>query len=209
MSLKTLCSQLAKKPLALDVMLLFEKPATILHPLCDLLDHWKYEEDQGEYQPVYEEFGSVLLLLLAFVHRYGLSTAEIGVKSPDSFVAKLLYQSSLSRPSDDLSDQEKSHLDGWIRGLFDQEAGGLTDDLISSCPPQDFYLLVPTLFQNIVMAFGAGYLTEEGLKSGVECMCIPTLLGLCLGGRGPGLTHPVQILSTLSSFRPSSWRLPT
>lgn len=169
MSLKTLCGQLSRKPLSLDVLLLFEKPSTILHPLCELLDNWKYEEDQGEYQPVYEEFGSVLLLLLALAYRYNLGPSDVGVKSPDSFVAKLLVLSHQSRPADDLSEQEKGQLDGWIRGLFDQEAGGLTDDLISSCPPQEFYLLVPTLFQNIVIAVGTGNLSEESLKGGVEC----------------------------------------
>jgi mediator of RNA polymerase II transcription subunit 5 len=169
MSLKILCSQLARNPLRLDVMLLFEKPFTILNPLCQLLDHWSYEEDQGEYQPVYEEFGSILLLLLAFAYRYNLSAADLGVRSSDSFVAKLLCNGRLSRALDELSEQEKGHLDGWIRGLFDSEGGGLGDDLMSSCPPQDFYMLIPTLFQNIVLAFSTGYLTDESLKSGVEC----------------------------------------
>ena len=177
MSLKMLCSQLARKPLALDVMLLFDKPTTILHPLCELLDNWRYEEDQGEYQPVYEEFGSILLLLLAFVYRYSLSASDLGIRSPESFVAKLLSKGHLSRPLEDLSDQEKSHLDGWIHGLFDTEAGGLGDELMSSCPPQDFYLLIPTLFHNIVLALSTGYLTEDSLKSGVECKFVPKLKG--------------------------------
>ena len=40
---------------------------------------------------------------------------------------------------------------------------------MSSCPPQDFYLLVATLVQNIVLALGSGYLNEESLKTGLEC----------------------------------------
>ncbi|KAI1342622.1 mediator of RNA polymerase II transcription subunit 5 [Xylariaceae sp. FL0016] len=174
--LKLLCSQLAKKPLSLDVLLLFGKPQAIFHPLCELLDNWRYDEDQGEYQPVYEEFGSVLLLLLAFVFRYNLSAIDLGIRSQDSFVAKLLYQGQLSRPLDELSEQEKGHLDGWIHGLFDTEAGGLGDELMSSCPPQDFYLLVPTLFYNIVLAFGNNYLNEESLKTGVEYLVDTFLL---------------------------------
>lgn len=150
-------------------MLMFEKPATILHPLCDLLDSWKYDEDQGEYQPVYEEFGSILLLVMAFAYRYGLSASDMGVTSSDSFVARLLGQGHQSRPFDELSDQEKGHLNGWIHGLFDSEAGGLGDELMSSCPPQDFYLLVSTLFQNIVLAYGTGHLAEESLRGGIEC----------------------------------------
>ncbi|KAG7106635.1 Mediator of RNA polymerase II transcription subunit 5 like protein [Verticillium longisporum] len=176
MSLKNLCSQLSRRPLSLDVILLFEKPTAILQPLCDLLDDWKYDEDQGEYQPVYEEFGSVLLLLLAFTYRYNLTASDIGARSPDSFVAKFLSQGHLSRSSEELSDLEKSHLGGWIHGLFDQEAGGLTDDLISSCPPQEFYLLIPTLFQNVVTAFATGHLSEESLKGGVEYLVDTFLL---------------------------------
>lgn len=168
-SLKLLCSQLAKKPLALDVLLLFEKPVTILHPLCELLDHWRYDEDQGEYQPVYEEFGSILLLILAFVHRYGLSIADLGVRPPGSFVAKLLNGGHLARPLRELTEQEQGHLGGWIQGLFDSESGGLGDELMSSCPPQDFHLLAATLFYQTMLASSTDRLSEEGLKSGIEC----------------------------------------
>jgi len=167
--LKTLCSQLARSPLHLDVLLLFDKPITILQPLCDLLDNWRYDEDQSEYQPVYEEFGSVLLLLLAFVYRYDLSVADIGARPPDSFVAKLLSRGRLGRPLDELTEQETEHVGGWLRGLFDNDAGGLGDDLMSSCPPQDFYMLISTLFHQITQAFSQGQLAEENLKSGVEC----------------------------------------
>ncbi|KAI1503562.1 mediator complex subunit Med5 [Biscogniauxia marginata] len=188
MPLKTLCSQLAKKPLSLDVLLLFNKPTAILHPLCELLDNWRYDEDQGEYQPVYEEFGSILLLLLAFVFRYNLSVADLGIRSPDSFIAKLLYRGQLSKSLDELTDQEKGHLDGWIHGLFDSEAGGLCDELMSSCPPQDFYLLVPTLFHNIVLAFGTNHLSEENLKTGVEYLVDIFLL--------PSLVMAITYMST-------------
>lgn len=176
MSLKQLCCQLAKKPLSLDVMLLFGKPEAILHPLCDVLDNWRYDEDQGEYQPIYEEFGAILLLVLAFVHRYNLSAVDLGIRSLDSFVAKLLNHGQLSRPLDELTDAEKVHLDGWIQGLFDTEARGLGDELMSSCPPQDFYLLVPTLFQNIMLALDTKYLADEGLKTGVEYLVDTFLL---------------------------------
>ncbi|TVY38043.1 Mediator of RNA polymerase II transcription subunit [Lachnellula subtilissima] len=123
MSLKGLCSQLARKPSSLDVMLLFDKVTTILQPICDLLDNWRYDDDQGEYQPVYEEFGSILLLVLSFTHRYNLSTVDLGVRATDSFVAKLLNQGHLSRAMDELTEQEQNQLDGWIRGLFDNESG--------------------------------------------------------------------------------------
>ena len=179
--LKSLVTMLSKKPLSLDVLLLFESPVSILRPLCDLLDSWRYDEDQGEYQPVYEEFGAVLLLLLSFVHRYNFTASDLGLhNSRDSFVAKLLSSGYLSRTLEDLSEKESEHLGGWIHGLFDPEGGGLTDELMSSCPPQDFYLLVPTLFKQIILALSSGMLTEESLKSGMEYLVddflIPSLI---------------------------------
>lgn len=211
MSLKTLCSQLARKPLSLDVMLLFVKPASILQPICDLLDNWQYEEDQGEYQPVYEEFGSILLLLLAFAYRYNLTPADIGIRSRDSFVSKLLSQGHLGRPLDSLTEQEQEHLDGWIRGLFDTDTGGLGDELMSSCPPQDFYLLIPTLFQNIALAFGSGCLAEETLKGGLECKFQAFYITHCrrrCGGDGTtaNLSRPCRYVS--ASLSDSGYPVP-
>ncbi|KAK3994671.1 putative mediator of RNA polymerase II transcription subunit 5 [Cladorrhinum sp. PSN332] len=168
MTLKQLCSQLACKPSSLDILLLFNPAHKLLHPLCELLDDWGgYDEDQGEYQPVYEEFGSILLLMLALVYRYSLSPADLGIRSPDSFVGKFLSTGSISRPWTELSGQEQSHLHGWITGLFG-DSTGLGDDLMASCPPQDFYLLMPTLFNNIVIALSTRALSDETLRSGLE-----------------------------------------
>ncbi|KAI9733516.1 MAG: mediator complex subunit [Claussenomyces sp. TS43310] len=181
MSLKALCSHLARKPSSMDIMLLFEKPATILRPICKLLDGWRYDEDQGEYQPVYEEFGCILLSVFAFVYRYNLSIVDLGLHATDSFVARLLIKGCICRPLNDLSEQEKSQLDGWIRGLFNAEGGGLGDETMSACPPQDFYLLVPTLFYQIVLACSTGHLHDEGLRGGLEYLVdtflLPSLVG--------------------------------
>ncbi|ELQ36809.1 mediator of RNA polymerase II transcription subunit 5 [Pyricularia oryzae Y34] len=167
---ETLCGQLARDPMYLDVLLLFNKLSAIVYPLCDLLDNWKHDEDQGEAQPFYEEFGSMLLLLLALVNRYNLTAADMGARSPDSFVAKLIGKGRLFRPLDELSPEENGHLDKWIHGLFDSDAGGLGDELMSSCPPQEFYLLIPTLFYNIVLAVSTGSLSEDSLRCGVESL---------------------------------------
>lgn len=190
-SLHLLCSQLAQKPHTLDILLLFEMVPAILQPLCQLLDNWHYEEDQGEYQPIYEEFGSILLLILAFSYRYNLTAADMGIMSPDSSVAKILTSAHVSRERDDLSDQEKGHVTGWIKGLFSSDSGGLGDDLMSSCTPHDFHSLVATIFQNIVVAYAHGYLKDEALKGGIECAY------LFLGLQVLGLMLPALLCSGL------------
>ena len=169
MTLKPICSLLANKPLSLDILLLFDKATKVSHPLCELLDNWGYDDDQNEHQPVYEEFSSVLLLLLAYVYRYGLTPADLGVRSADSFVGGLLSRGNLSKPMQELNEQEKAHMSTWIHGLFDSEASGLGDELMSSCPPQSFYLLIPTLFHQIILALEVGYLSEEALRGGLDC----------------------------------------
>lgn len=164
----------------MDIMLLFDKPTTILQPICELLDGWRHDEDLGEYQPVYEEFGSILLLVLAFVNRYNLPTVDLGIHSNDSFIAKLLVRGGTSRTMDELTELEKGYLDVWIRGLFNAEGGGLGDEPMSACPPQDFYLLMPTLMHQIVIACSSGHLGEEGLKGGLECEYIRLPVDLSL-----------------------------
>jgi mediator of RNA polymerase II transcription subunit 5 len=179
MTLKVVCGQLAQKPQALDVLLLFEKLPTVLEPLCMLLDNWRYEEDQGEYQPVYEEYGAVLLLVLALAYRYQLAPTDVGSQLPDGAVTTILARAHVAREVSELTEKEKEHLNGWIQGLFDSDTGGLGDELMSSCPPKDFYLLIATLFYNTVAAYTHGHLSDESLKSGVECKFL--LLHSCFG----------------------------
>ena len=152
-------------------MALFNEPALILRPICQLLDGWRYEEDQGEYQPVYEEFGSILMLVLAFVHRYHLTTDDVGLAGEDSFVKRLIERGHVSQELDTLTEGQSENLGGWIRALFDADSG-ISDALMSSCRPQDFYMLVPTLFSQSVMACHANVVEMENLKGGLECGCL-------------------------------------
>ncbi|KAF4120193.1 hypothetical protein GMORB2_3320 [Geosmithia morbida] len=167
-SLKTLCTDMVQKLQCLDILLLFETLPSILGPLCQLLEGWHYEDDQAEYQPVYEEFGAILLLVLAFTNRYTLKPSDLGLYSPDSKLRKIITHSHTYRGKEQLSEAEDKCLNGWILGLFDTEAGGLGDELMSSCPPQEFYLLIAPLFYNIVVGYSHGYINDESLKSGVE-----------------------------------------
>ncbi|KAI9832948.1 MAG: mediator complex subunit [Phylliscum demangeonii] len=186
-SLKSVCVSLAQRPSSLDVMLLFSTPAAILQSICELLDSWRYDDDQGEYQPVYEEFGCILLLVLAFVHRYDLTAADVGIAGREPFVARLLTQGHQSQRLEQLSEAGRQQLGGWIRGLFEAD-NGISDELMSLCPPQDFYMLVPTLLQQSILACTADVMSRDTLKGGLEYM-LETFLLPSLVGAITWLTH--------------------
>jgi len=48
MPLRNICNFLTRKPKNVDFILLYAKPSEFLESLCELLDSWKYEEDQGK-----------------------------------------------------------------------------------------------------------------------------------------------------------------
>lgn len=122
----------------------------------------------GEYQPVYDEFGAVLVLVMAFVHRYNLTYHDIGI-GHDSFMARLLEKGHRSMFPADMTKEQDKHLGNWLKGLFDSDREGLSNDVFASCRPQDFYLIVPTLFLQTVLACSEGILSWETVKSGLEC----------------------------------------
>ncbi|KAJ9642513.1 mediator complex subunit [Coniosporium apollinis] len=141
-----------------------------------LLDDWKYDEDE-EHQPVYDDFAAVLLLVLAFVHRHGLSYLDVGLGSK-SFTTQLLEHGHEAPPIDQLSEEQSKHLASWLRGLFDADA---IDDAFSACSPQEFYMLVPTLFDQTISACSAGIIGSDTVKNGLEYMLdtflLPSLVG--------------------------------
>lgn len=174
MTLKSICNSLSRHPQALDVILLFRSAKHVLQPLCTLLHSWHWDEDQGESQPVYDEFGSILLLVLTFKYRYDLRPYDLGIMSNDSFILKLLDSGSSSQKLDDLSEKQNKNLGAWITALFIAE--GISEETMSSCSPQEFYLLVSTLFSQSLAACEAGKLEFDTLKGGFEYLLEPFLL---------------------------------
>lgn len=120
----------------------------------------------GEYQPVYDEFASIILLVLAFAYRFNLTPTELGIPT-DSFVAKYLSNGHTSLVVDEITDEQSKHLESWIKGLFG--ADGITEEVTSSCRPQQFYMLVPTLFKQTLLACSEGHLTMGTVRNGLEC----------------------------------------
>lgn len=68
---------------------------------------------------------------------------------------------------EDLSEKQHKNLGQWISALFIAE--GISEETMSSCSPQEYYLLVPTLFSQTVGACEMGKLEFDTLKGGLEC----------------------------------------
>ncbi|KAI5203996.1 hypothetical protein AUEXF2481DRAFT_449992 [Aureobasidium subglaciale EXF-2481] len=188
MSLRTLCNTLSRRLPLMDIILQYAQPADVLSPLCSLLNEWTHDEDQSEFQPPYEEFASVLLLVLATIHRYQLADTEIGAFPSDTFIMKLLNELSTSVSVSTLDDEQQKQLTKWVQGLYatdeNGETNGISDETMSHCPPQAFYLLVPTLFEQSVQACKLMILAMNTLKGGLEFLLEPFLLPSLIGGLG-------------------------
>ncbi|KAK3046111.1 hypothetical protein LTR09_012373 [Extremus antarcticus] len=185
-SLKTVCNMLIKKPPCLDIILQYTRPANLLLPLCNQLDGWQHDQDQTEFTPAYEEFASILLLVLVAVHRYGLSRADLGLPGDDSFIARLLQDIAVSRSPSELTPEQMKQLARWIEGLYatdeSEGMGGISDEVMRHCPPQAFYQLVPTLFHQTVLARKSGVLSVKTFHGGLELLVEPFLLPSLVGG---------------------------
>lgn len=105
--------------------------------------------------------------MLAFKYRYDLTQYDLGISDSQSFVWTLLDRGSCSMKLEDLSEKQHKNLGAWISALFIAE--GISEDTMSSCSPQEYYLLVSTLFSQTVGACEMGKLEFETLKGGLEC----------------------------------------
>ena len=174
MTLKTVCNSLCRKLSALDIITLFTRPNALVRPLCHVLDNWQDHEDQGEYQPVYDEFGGILLFIAVVKSRYALGPDELDIDKPDSFLLDYFRRGFVSKPLDDLTEHEDQLLSSWIKGLYETE--GISDELMSKCKPKEFHLLVATLFDQSLKACQANVLALETLRGGFEYLLEPFLL---------------------------------
>ena len=187
MSLKSVCDKLIKRIPYMDYVLQYTQPGMLLLPLCNLLNEWTHDQDQSEFTPAYEEFASILLFTLAVIYRYDLSYVDIGIHG-DNYVAKLLEEMKVSKPLTDLQPEQNVQLTQWIEGLFavDEhgDTSGIGDDVMRQCSPQAFYTLVPTLFEQSILACRTKQLAMNTFKSGLELLLEPFLLPCLIMGLG-------------------------
>lgn len=116
---------------------------------------------------MYDEFGSILLLIIIVRHRFDLQDCDLAIEGSNSFVRKYFKNACVSRSPSELSEHENQLLSGWIRGLFETE--GISDELMAMCSPKEFHLLIATLFDQSLRACQAKALALETLTGGFEC----------------------------------------
>ena len=172
--LKDIANALVRQPATINSLGMFIRPGYFLAPLCTLLDEWSWDDIHGESQPMYEEFGSVLLLILTFKFRLGLSDDEVGLTSHTGFIAKYLTSGQSERMLSQMTDGEKDNLSDWIHNLYESE--GISDDVTSSCSAKDFYLMVPSLLHQSMTALATGKLSQERLEGGLDYLLEPFLM---------------------------------
>lgn len=184
--LKTVCTSLTKKFPNIDVIMLFTQPANIFLPLCNILNDWVHDQESSEFQPPYEEFACIFLFVLAAIHRYDLKATDLGVTQDDSFIMKILRCVPQNLDYKDTTEEQKKQLGKWIDGLYSTdehgETTGIGDEVMSQCPPQAFYILVPVLFDQSVLACKTNCLSIETLRGGLEFLLEPFLLPSLVGG---------------------------
>ncbi|KPI45974.1 Mediator of RNA polymerase II transcription subunit 5 [Cyphellophora attinorum] len=169
--LKDLAQTLVRRPATISAIALFRQPSLWISPLCTLLDEWSWDDIHGESQPLYDEFGSIFLLILTTMRRLRYSASKLGV---NGFVARYLEREGNDQGIHKMSPEVKKHLDDWIDNFYFAE--GLSDDVTTKCSPQEFYQLVPFLVRESALAHQMGKLTDDDLKGGLEYLLVPFLL---------------------------------
>ncbi|RDW59293.1 putative RNA polymerase II mediator complex subunit Nut1 [Aspergillus mulundensis] len=86
----------------------------------------------------------------------------------------LIERGSSSQKLEELTGKQNKNLGEWIAALFIAE--GISEETMSACSPQEFYMLVSTLFSQSLGACEAGKLEFDTLKGGFEYLLEPFLL---------------------------------
>jgi mediator of RNA polymerase II transcription subunit 5 len=100
------------------------------------------------------------------VYRYSLTPTDMGI-TKDSFVSRYMTHGHTRLLMEELSEEQSKHLESWAKGLFGPD--GITEEVTGSCRPQQFYMLVPTLFSQTLLACSQGHLVMDTVKNNLEC----------------------------------------
>jgi hypothetical protein len=95
--------------------------------------------------------------------------ADLHITHPESFIRNYLNNGYNPIAANELAEAQKQKLGGWVKSLY--ESGIIDDELMSTCTPKEFHLLVATLFDQTLKACQSGVLAMDTIKGGLECKC--------------------------------------
>lgn len=170
-----ICSKLVQVPTRVDLLQLYCDDFLI--PFAEALDTWKVEEDE-DLQQAFEEFGVLVLFLTTYVTRSKLDPSTLSLDS-NSFSKRYLCLRDRSTSLHEMTVENQKLLGEWIKALFD--SAGISDMLLGSSSPQDFYLLVPSIFLQAMYACYAKILPISTVVEGIEYFMQPFLIP-CISG---------------------------
>lgn len=189
-ALARLCEVLAENVNVMDMLVLHVSPATILSPLIVYLDSWKQDDDDvANLQDCYSDLGSIFIFILQLYDRYGMTLNDITpLRATDSFcrqqiqlyfgfdgAALVLPQKSI----DELSDEHRELLGGWIAALFSGD--GISDDLMRMSSFKVLIDLTPIIVEQVVKACDMNMIDMELLRGGLGYFRQPVLAVAVIG----------------------------
>ncbi|KAL1406022.1 hypothetical protein Q8F55_007705 [Vanrija albida] len=165
---ENLFARLASSPMILSLISAYITPCSLLdllvtHLLGDAEDPTRAEDPQAALI----RFGSGVTLIEVLC-------AQFQLPLPD-----LLYDSRRALNLDDLVEQNRSNLNGWVKALFGSD--GIDDEILLSTSSSDICRLSSTLVHQAVVAAANGQIDLDTLHSGLSYFAQP-LLSWCLGG---------------------------
>lgn len=99
--------------------------------------------------------------------RYNLSPSDLEVAADDTSLSPLIERRSEPLDVTTFSRDQGLYFAAWIKALFDDKTIG--DGVLGSCPVGAFYKLIPTIFQQTVIACQANAVDIKTLKSAMDC----------------------------------------
>lgn len=185
-----MCLTLTLLPDAMDILFMYISGIQVGQLLGKFLNTWTCQDD--DLQEPYADYGRIYLFCEYIWKRYALDNAIDQSSFTHMKLGETRYQStSLTPLLDSMTEERKNLLGGWIAALFDAE--GIGDDLMHMSTASDILVLVPSIFQNIILAVYSGILDIETVKGGFEYFSQPFLL--------PSLVDGFKALGQLIQFK--------
>lgn len=107
----------------------------------------------------------------------------------------LLWNARRVSNLEDLTEDERGHLNGWVKALFGSD--GIDDEILLKTSPQGLCRLASTLVQQSIVAASSGQIDLDTLHSGLSYFAQP-LLSWCLGSVVGWLCAEIERLGQLS-----------